>query len=343
MVRNEKRVTLLDVAKEAGVSRATASLVVRGSKTISLPTQKKVEEAMSRLGYIYDRAAANLRSHRSNTVGMIINDIGNPYFADLLEGAQQKLEEYKYNVIVGSSFNSGSRQNNLFNMMLENKVCGLILFPVQKTAPSRIVRLKNQGLPIVIGGREISEADFDYVGTDNFYGISQAVKRLVDLGHKKIAFVGSANNEIPHQERLHSFLSSLQAHGITPNMDWIKTAIPTREKSYEKTGEFFTNKLDFPTGIICYNDTMAFGVMRRLWDEGYAPGEEVAVIGFDGVREGTTYHPRLTSVSQNGYLIGQESADLLHERIQGLAGPSKKVIFKPELIIRESSEVWIKE
>lgn len=86
MVRNEKRVTLLDVAKEAGVSRATASLVVRGSKTISLPTQKKVEEAMSRLGYIYDRAAANLRSHRSNTVGMIINDIGNPYFADLLKG-----------------------------------------------------------------------------------------------------------------------------------------------------------------------------------------------------------------------------------------------------------------
>lgn len=339
MTKNTKRITLLDVAKEAGVSRATASLVVRGSKLISLPTQKKVEEAMDRLGYIYDRAAANLRSYHSNTIGMIINDIGNPYFADLLEGAQLKLEEHQYNVIVGSSFNCVNRQGNLIKMMLENKVCGVILFPVQKTSPSRLLRLKNQGVPVVVGGREIPEANLDYVGTDNIFGIQQAVKHLVNLGHKKIAFLGSANNEIPHQERMGSFLDSLQLHGIEPNMEWVKTTIPSREGAYEKTGDFFINKEDVPTGIICYNDTMAFGTMRRLWDDGYTPGKDVAVIGFDGVREGTTYYPRLTSVFQNGYLIGQESATLLHERIRGANGPAKKIVFKPDLIIRESSEV----
>ena len=342
MIENEKRMTLLDVAKEAGVSRATASLVVRGSALVSAGTRKKVEKAMEKLGYIYNQAAANLRAHQSNTVGLIINDIGNPYFSDLVEGVQEKLGEYRYNVIIGSSFKSTEKQNVIFEMMMENKVCGVILFPVEQTSLIHLSRFKMQGIPVVTGGRELGEAGLDYVGIDNFYGVQQAIHSLAELGHKRIAFLSSADNEIPSQERTEGYLDTMKALKLPVRSEWLKKCVATREKAYEGVGDFFKNKKTAPTAIICYNDTMAFGVMRRLWDEGIEPGKDVAVIGFDGVREGTTSHPRLTSVSQNGQLIGREAASLLHQRIQGLKDPAKKIIFKPEMAIRESSKIELK-
>ena len=129
-----RRVTLADVARDAGVSKATASLVVRGDSAISKKTSKKVLQSIQRLGYVYDRMAANLRSQQSSSIGVIITDIDNPYFAGVLMGVHDQLDELGYTITLGISFNSNMKQERQIDTMLENRVQGIILIPVHNTS-----------------------------------------------------------------------------------------------------------------------------------------------------------------------------------------------------------------
>lgn len=145
-----KRITLVDVAKDAGVSRSTASLVVRGDPAISPKTAKKVLHSIKQLGYVYDHVAANLRSQQSSAIGVIIHDIGNPFFGGLLMGVHDQLDELGYTVTLGISFNSNVNQERHIKSMLENRVRGIILALAANPASKIIERIEKLPLPIVI-------------------------------------------------------------------------------------------------------------------------------------------------------------------------------------------------
>ncbi len=162
-----KRVTLQDVAKHAGVSRSTASLIVRGSSGVSEKSRKKVLKSIDQLGYVYDRVAANLRLQNSFMVSLIIPEISNPLFSELSIGVQEKLEEKGYTVILGTTYDSPDKQDYLLSKMFEYRVDGVIMSPSPQSAKYQS-KLKQWGIPVVLVTRDIEEYDFDYVGCPNF-------------------------------------------------------------------------------------------------------------------------------------------------------------------------------
>ncbi|MEH7245464.1 LacI family DNA-binding transcriptional regulator [Neobacillus niacini] len=335
-MKPKKRITLLDVAKHAGVSRATASLIVRGSPNIAEKTRKKVQESMRELGYVYDRVAANMRSQNPSTVGLIITDIGNPFYAELLRGVHNALEEAGYTVFLGTTFDSDSKQEQLVSRMLEHRVGGLILCPVSDSSKETVERIKQVDVPIVLAVRELEDIKCDYVGIDYAAGTQMAINHLIQKGHRRIAFLGGSTGSSAWQKRKHGYCNALTHAGIEIDESLIIGSPVTREGGGEAIRKALLLSKQ-PTAAFCFNDLVAHGVIQALKDDGITPGKDMAVVGFDNVPEASLYNPPLTTVSSYARLIGAQAASLLHHRILDQDREQQRIILQPELVIRSSS------
>ncbi|MFD0828593.1 LacI family DNA-binding transcriptional regulator [Neobacillus sp. M.A.Huq-85] len=335
-MNQKKRVTLLDVAKHAGVSRATASLIVRGSPNIAEKTRKKVLESMRELGYVYDRVAANMRSQTSSTVGLIITDIGNPFYSELLRGVHNTLEEAGYTVFLGTTYDSDFKQEQLLSRMLEHRVGGLILCPVSDSSKETIERIKKLDVPLVQAVREIEDINSDYVGIDYTAGAEMAVTHLVQKGHRRIAFLGGSSGSTAWKKRKLGFCNGLNRAGIEVDESLIIESPVTRDGGVESIQKLLLHP-NPPNAILCFNDLVAHGVLLGLMDSGITPGKEMAVVGFDNVPEASFYNPPLTTVSSFARLIGSQAASLLHQRILNNDRDQQRIILEPQLVIRKSS------
>ena len=331
----KKRITLVDVAKDAGVSRATASLVVRGDPAISKKTAKKVQHSIQQLGYVYDRVAANLRSRQSSAIGVIIPDIGNPFFGGLLMGVHDQLDELGYTVTLGISFNSNVKQDRHIESMLENRVRGIILTPAANTASKTIERIEKLSLPIVILSREIK--GFDFVGTDSAFGFQSAVQHLIDNGHKRIAFLGGSKNTSAYQDRLYGYRAALETNKIPFDPSLLFPGPPARNEGSIAILETLKLKIP-PTAVICYNDITAIGAIIGLRSVGLKPGLDMAIVGHDNIPDAEFFYPSLTTVAVDVRQWGSTAAQIIHKRILGLLSRSvQRVIIPTKLIIRDSS------
>ncbi|OLN23055.1 LacI family transcriptional regulator [Domibacillus antri] len=330
------RVTLQQVADHAGVSRATASLIVRNSPSISDATKKKVQESMKELGYVYDRVAANLRSQSSSTIGLIITDIANPYYSELLTGVHQKLEEEGYTVFLGTTFDSDAKQDKLLSTMLEHRVGGVILCPVSDNSPATIERIRQWNIPIVTAVREIPDLHCDYVGIDYEKGVEMAITHLIEKGHNRIAFLGGLSDSSAWKKRFEGFVNAHEKAGLSVDDSLIFQSAVTREGGSKALDESLKHA-EPPTAVFCFNDLVAFGVMQRMRELGLKPGEDMSVVGFDNVLEAATFYPPLTTVEAFPKHIGINAASLLHERIKDNSREEQRIILEPELFVRESS------
>lgn len=212
--RSNKRITLLDVARNAGVSRATASLVVRGSQLVAKDTRHKVLAAMEKLGYVYNRTAASMRTHSSGAIGLIVTEITNPFFAQMTLDCQNQFEEAGFVILLGNTSDDLSRQNKLLETMHEYGVDGLLICPAVDTAPEIVERLRDWQLPVVFVTRYVAEASADYVGADNEYGAELAVEYLIEQGHSRIAFIGGVAHSSSRQDRFLGYKNALLRHGM---------------------------------------------------------------------------------------------------------------------------------
>ncbi|GAA4725495.1 LacI family DNA-binding transcriptional regulator [Brevibacillus fulvus] len=335
MPKKRSRVTLQDVANHAGVSRATASLIVRGANNVSETTRQKVLKSIEELGYVYDRTAANLRSNQSNTVALIITDIGNPYFSQLLIGVHRALDKEGYNVILGTTQDSLEKQEMLLSTMLEYRIAGIIISPVLESSEKTLALLQRFHIPIVLATRRIANHGYDYVGIDYLEGAKIAVKHLLDKGHRRIAYIGGPTAASSWWERREGYCQALDEAGIEFDEQLVKEGPASAAGGYQLIRDMLELP-NPPTAVFCYNDLVAFGVMTRLREVGLTPGAEFPVVGFDNIPESSMIPPGLTTVSGFPRLIGTYAAELLHQRIHGLQDEPKRVIFHPELIVRGS-------
>lgn len=336
-MKKEKRsnVTLQQVAEHAGVSRATASLIVRGSSLVSEETRKKVLESMRDLGYVYDRVAANLRSRNSSTVGLLIPEIANPYFSELLVGVHQALDKDGYTVILGTTFESAAKQDQLISTMLEYRVGGVIMSTVSGGALESIERLRQWNVPVVLVAKEPQGANFDYVGVDNVLGAKIAVDYLIGKGHRRISFLGGPPESSPWRDRKQGYCEALHEAGLEYDESLLLTSPSTRQGGVDVARRILQHP-NPPTAAFCYNDIVAFGVIQGLKEAGLTPGRDMAVVGYDNINEAAVSNPKLTTISASPQLVGVKAADLLHSRIMGLEDQTKRMILKPELVVRES-------
>lgn len=330
------RVTLQQVAKHAGVSTSTASLIVRNNPRISEATRKKVLKSMHELGYVYDRIAANLRSQSSDTVGIIITDISNTFFSEFLIGVHDALDEVGYTVLLGTTFDSVTKQDHLLSTMMEHRVGGLILCPVSESSQDTIERLNEIDTPMVLAVRELPGVNCDYVGIDYPEGARIAVDHLLGKGHKRIALLGGIKESSTWIERMEGYREALSRAGLEVDESLVIDSAPTREGGLEAVLKVLENP-NPPTAIFCFSDLIAFGVMQGLMMKGITPGKDIDIVGFDNVPVAEIYHPPLTTISSFPRRIGKEAANLLYQQMEKIEREQQRIILNPELIIRESS------
>ncbi len=334
--QDSKAVTLLDVAEAAGVSRSTASLVVRNSPLVAVSTRQRVLKIMHQLGYVQNRAAASLRSHQSYTIGQVVTDITNPFFAQMTLGSEEIFNTENYAVLLANSSDNVAKQERLLETMVAHRVDGLILCPAKGTSPEQIRRLLNWHVPVVLVVRYLSDIALDYVGADNLHGAKLAASYLLGQGHRRIAFIGGPEGSSARHDRLNGLHQVLKHQGVGFDASLSATSPVTRNGGLESINKLL-RLADPPTAALCYNDIIAFGVMLGLQSQNLLPGRDFAVVGFDDIEEAALWHPPLTTIAISPMDIGTQAAQLLLDQMEHPDRPPKQVILSPELIVRASA------
>ncbi len=330
-----KRVTLLDVANASGLSRATVSLVLRDSPLVAEETRQRVQGVMQDLGYVYHRAAANLRTQKSHTVGLVVSDITNPFFAEMTMSIEAQLDGANYVSLLCNTSEMLSKQERLLSTLQEYAADGILLSPVQGTPLATIEKLQRSRLPFVLFGRHLPGIQANYVGANNVVGAGVAVEHLISLGHRKIAFVGGPVNTSTRQEREQGWRQAQTDHNLPINESFVVTAAATREGGSHAIRQLLQLP-DKPTACLCFNDVMAFGVLLGLQSMNLRAGADFAVIGFDDVAESAMTHTKLTTMAMSPRQIGAEAVQLLLDLIENTEKLPRQIILQPQLVIRES-------
>lgn len=330
------RITLTDIAKAAGVSRATVSLVLRDSPSIPRRTKEHVLQHAERLGYVYNRGAASLRTAKTNIVGLVIHDITNPYFAEIAAAIQRELAKYGRVAFLGDTGDSPDRQQAFIDTIREYFVDGIIMSPAAGTDPKWMAKLRDWRLPCVMVSRSLPDVPIDYVGGDNVGGMREATSHLISLGHRHIAMIGVNESISTGRERLQGYLQALRSAGLEVRTDLIVTCPATREAAHKALIRLLRLPQP-PTAAVCFNDVTAFGVMLALQNLGLEVGKDFSVVGYDDVAEAVLWKPSLTTQRVEVELIGQRAVSLLIRRIQDWTAPVENLVIPPSFQIRETT------
>ena len=329
------KLTLNDVARGCGVSRATVSLVLRGSPLVHPDTRARVEAEIRRIGYIYNRAAANLRSQSSSSVALVINDLSNPFFAEFAVGVDEALAEVGFVTLLGSTGESVERQQAVLTSLVEHSPAGIILSPAEGSDGSAVARVVGQHLPVLVFNRHL-DGEWDYMAMDNRTGARLACEHLIGLGHRRIAFYGGHRSSSSCRERREGYLDALAGAGIESEPSWRIETIPTRLESARQVGALFASD-PAPTAAVCYNDAVALGLQLGLVARGRKPGVDFAIVGFDDIPEAALSMPPLTTIATAPRARGRQAAERILERSRDPSIAIEQRSIPVQLIVRESS------
>ena len=327
------RVTLMDVAQHCGVSRATVSLVLNDSPLVAAKTRDRVRQAMTELGYVYNRAAASLRTQHSDAIGVVLTNITNPYFAEFATGVQDVLTSSAAVPLLAVSGEDRELQHRLVKSLVERNVDGIVLIPAHGSTPNDLPDLL--GTPLVLMARRVKGMDADYVGAQNRDGGYAAAEHLFSHGCRRIAFVGGYADSSARDERASGVAEFLNDHGLTLNSELSVVSEPTRPQAREATLRLLT-KYPQVDGIVCFSDVVAFGVLDAIADTGRTVGSDVRVIGFDDVHDAGLNRPSLSSIAVPARETGRRAAQLVLERAAGSTEPAVREEFPVKLEPRET-------
>jgi LacI family transcriptional regulator len=315
------------------MSRATVSLVLNESPLVAAKTRDRVRLAMTELGYIYNRAAASLRTQHSDAIGVVLTNITNPYFAEFATGLQDMLASSGTVPFLAVSGEDRDLQHRLVMSLVERNVDGIVLVPAHGTTPDDLPNLLDT--PLVLLARRLNGMDVDYVGAQNRDGGYAAAEHLYSHGCRRIAFVGGFTDSSAREERAGGVDAFLNDHGLTLKADRSVVCEPARPDARQATMRLLT---DHPgvDGIVCFSDVVAFGVLDAIADLGRSVGSDVRVIGFDDVHDAGLNRPSLSSVAVPARETGRRAAQLVLERAAGSTEPTVREEFPTKLEPRET-------
>jgi LacI family transcriptional regulator len=327
--------TILDVAAAASVSRSTVSLVLRESPLIPKETADRVREAASRVGYVYNRRAAELRSKSSNTIGVVINDLLNPLFAEVLVGLERKLVDAGYVVMMAHTNEDPKRQEQVLRTMQEQRTAGIALCPALGTPAPQLATVKSWGIPLVVLVRYLGPGSYDFAGSNNALGFELATDHLVSQGHRRIGFLcGQPGPTLEY--RLEGYRAALRKAGIAFDANLVITANPTRLGGYE-TMKTLLDMRPRLKAAVCFNDLAAFGALSALGERGLRAGTNFSLMGFDNVLDAAVSNPPLSTVDVRPGEIGEHAASILLTRIAHPGRAKQQYYAMPSLVLRQSS------
>ena len=333
-----KRPTMRDVARAAGVSLMTVSRVVNGQPGVQPELAARVERAIRQLGYEPNDMARQLRRGQlTQTIGLLVDDLANPFFAVLARAVEDAAMLRSCVVLIGSSNDSLPREREVLSAFLARRVDGLVLVPV--AGSHRFLQHQQAlGLKVVCVDRPAENLETDTVLIDNRGAAREAVAHLLRQGHRRIGYLGDREDIWTIRERFAGFLEALAAEGLTPEPALVHHGLRTRADAASAAGDM-TGRDDRPTALFASNDIVTMGVIDALGGAGKGTYPHVALVGFDEFALADKLSPPVTVVSQDPAALGAASAQLLFDRIAGDTSPAREIMLRTRLLVRGSGEV----
>jgi LacI family transcriptional regulator len=327
-------ITIKDVAEYAGVSVATVSRVLNQDHNVSDELRAKVLDAVEALDYQRNRVARSLRVKTSQIFGLVISDIRNPFFTSVVRGVEDVAYSNGYTLILCNSDEDPSKERMYIDIVLAERVAGVIISPVSERDNYSKVLVK-AGVPVVAVDRTMLDLDIDAVVVDNVGGAYHAVRHAIGRGHRRIGFIGGPTRATTGRERLAGYTRALTEHGITVDQELIRIGDFKQQSGFEMA-LLLLGLGNPPTAIFAANNLMTLGALDAIHARGFRIPDDLCVVGFDDPPWTPLLSPSLTAVSQPTYQLGETAAKLLLKRIGNPQKPTEKICLKADLIIRES-------
>jgi len=324
-----------DVARRAGVTPMTVSRVINNSDYVKDETRQRVEAAIAELNYIPNLLGQSLRNKQTNTIGLLIADISNPFWIPVIRGAERVASENGYNVILCDTDTSETKEQAQLENLLRKQVDGILIAPI-RNVPGPVEFTQKQHVPIVVIGYPMPGVDVDIVRCDTEEAGYNIVRLLLALGHRRIAALTGPENIVTAVDRVAGYKRALSEAGIPIEDELIQYGHFLPEKGFEMAQRML--KLDpLPSAVVTGNNFIAIGATKALYEAGIRIPEDMSVVTFDGPPPDLVIDPFFTMVSQPGYELGTQAAELLLQRITGQKDLPRREIILPHQIITYSS------
>ncbi len=334
MSTEARTVTLIDVAERAGVSRATVSLVIRDTGRVSEATRQRVRTAMSELGYVYNRGAASLRRQSADTVGVVITNVANPFFGELLRGLEAELTRSSLSCLIVNTGQDPAAQAAAVAELREHRVAGVAIVPASGSTPALVDQIRDSHLPHVFMTRYVKDAPTHYVGADDQLGGYLATRHLLEHGASTFAYLGGPSAVQSRWDRLDGVRRALAGGSLDPGAI-IDLPGPSNGDGGLAAADQLLQAGSLPDAFICHSDQVAFGAFRAL--RRVNCDRLPRIVGYDDIPVARLWEPPLTSISTQAHELGQLAAQNL---LRQLGAPTSRetltTITKPELVVRES-------
>lgn len=330
-----RETTIKDVAATAGVSVATVSRVLNGSDRVDAELAARVHDAVARLGYRRSGLARSLRSRRARVVGLVISDIRNPFFTDVVRGVEDRVAADGYSLVLCNSDEELGKEADYLDLIVEERMAGAIVSPAS-SSDTRLDALTERGTPVVVIDREAAREAVDTVLVDNVRGGSIAVHHLAENGYRRIACVTGPPRTSTGADRLAGWEAGLREAGLPVEDSLLRHADFKESGGHAAAADLLAGP-DRPDAFFVANNLMTVGVLAALREAGLEVPGDVGVVGFDDMPWARLLRPALTTIAQPTYELGRQAAGLLEERIQGADSPPRRVVLEPRLEVRESA------
>lgn len=332
-----KRVTIIDVAKEAGVSRQTVSRAVNNQGDIRAETRTRVLEAVKRLGYRPNRVARGMVTQRTHTVGLVLGDIANPFFPEVARGVQDVAQANDYHVFLYNTDNQREIEMQGLDSLEAQAVDGIILFSHSATQKD-LQAFADRYRPVVLINRMLKHAHLSSIMVNDFRGAQLAVQHLAAQGHTQIGMLNHTDLWSSEVGRVKGFQQALQTLGLPLRDEWIVSTPSTLEGGYHATLALLTSYPQI-TALFGYNDLLALGALRACHELGRQVPKSCAIIGFDDIHFASMVTPSLSTIRVDKYQIGQQAMQRLLMMIEQPKFRFLPIELDVELVVRESTVV----
>ena len=328
--------TMKDVAERARVSVATVSHVINETRFVSEELRQRVLQAIDEMDYQPDAVARSLRRKETRTIGLIVPDNSNPFFAEVARGIEDVGFEKGYSVILCNSDRNLEKELTYLDTLIAKRVDGII-FIAATAQVEHVKSLIESGMPVVVADRKMPEVEVDSVLADNFQGGYEATKHLLDLGHRWIGCISGPWDLTPSADRVAGYKLALNQHGLQADDDLI-----VRGDYLCQSGEMAVRRFSElsapPTAIFACNDLMAIGAMKGIQEQGLRVPEDISVVGFDDIALASYLNPPLTTIAQPKYELGKLAAELVIQRTTGSGSREKQeIVLESRLVVRGST------
>jgi LacI family transcriptional regulator len=333
-----RHVTVADIAREAGVSMMTVSRVINNKGDVSAATRQRVQEVVERLGYRPSGIARSLATQHTGTIGLVVPDVSNPFFADVVRGVEQVAYTGGYNVFLCNTEEDPQRELDILKSLEEKRVDGMVLVTRLEAHLLRSV-LERQPAVVLVNRRQARKKGAPAavaVLLDDVGGGRAVTQHLLGRGHRAIGYLAGPVTSYSGSERGRGYRMALEAAGIPYNPDWSRHCPPTVQGGHEAARELMLSHPDL-TALYCYNDLVAVGVLQACAELGRAVPDDLAVAGSDDIPLAALVTPPLTTCRAPRYELGGQAVRLLINQIRGCPDECKEIMFPLELVIRASA------